>query len=130
MSGKQVSLTGEVHILSGSVYTTVDALEALTCMGLAYGLYSRAEEQRDCRVMLIKDGKSPSLVEQVDRSLHGSPCWETVRTITDDPVRVRRYLAFQEIVDMVLQMEIEQQSRPGPEKAPPPKKKEAKGHER
>ena len=29
MSGKEVSLIGEVHISTGSVYTTVDALEAL-----------------------------------------------------------------------------------------------------
>ena len=29
MSGKKISLSGEVHISTGSVYTTVDALEAL-----------------------------------------------------------------------------------------------------
>lgn len=128
ISGKQVSLAGKVHILSGSVYTTVDTLEAPKCIGLAYGLYSRAEEQRDCRVMLIRDGDSPSLVVQKNRSLHESPFWETVPTITDDPERVHRYLAFQEIVKMIRQMEFEQQRRPGPEKTPPPKKKEAKGH--
>ena len=27
MNGKKVSLTGEIHISTGSVYTTVDALD-------------------------------------------------------------------------------------------------------
>ena len=42
MSGKKISLSGEVHISTGSVYTTVDALETLKCVGLTYGLYDRA----------------------------------------------------------------------------------------
>ena len=33
MSGKKISLSGEVHISTGSVYTTVDALEALKAAG-------------------------------------------------------------------------------------------------
>ena len=47
MSSKKISLTGEVHISTGSIYTTVDALEAMKCIGLAYGLYSHAEESRE-----------------------------------------------------------------------------------
>ena len=35
MSSKKVSLTGEVHISTGSIYTTVDALEAMKVIGLA-----------------------------------------------------------------------------------------------
>jgi len=42
MSGKTVSLTGEVHIRTGSIYTTVDALTALKCIGMAYGLYDHS----------------------------------------------------------------------------------------
>ncbi len=60
MNGKKVSLTGEVHISTGSVYTTVDALEALKCIGLAYGVYDHAEELRHARVRL-EDGAKPAL---------------------------------------------------------------------
>ncbi len=124
MSGKTVSLTGEVHIRTGSIYTTVDALEALKCIGMAYGLYDHSEDLRDSRVMLEKGGDRPALVVQEDISRHGSPCWETVRTITDDPERIRRYMAFRETVGIVRQMEIEQERRPATEKPARTVKKE------
>ena len=63
MSGKKISLSGEVHISTGSVYTTVDALETLKCVGLTYGLYDRAEDIRGARVML-EEGDKPALVVQ------------------------------------------------------------------
>ncbi len=116
MSGKTVSLTGEVHIRTGSIYTTVDALSALKCIGMAYGLYDHSEDLRDSRVTLDESGNRPALVVQQDHSLHGSPCWETVRTITDDPEKIQRYMAFRETVGMIRQMEIEQERRPAPEK--------------
>lgn len=74
MSSKKISLTGEVHISTGSVYTTVDALEAMKVIGVAYGLYSHAEECRDQRVMLDEGGDHPALVVQEDVSHHGVPC--------------------------------------------------------
>ena len=49
MSGKKISLSGEVHISTGSVYTTVDALETLKCVGLTYGLYDREIGRASCR---------------------------------------------------------------------------------
>lgn len=127
MNGKKVSLTGEIHISTGSVYTTVDALEALKAIGVAYGLYSRDEDQRGCRVVM-EDGEFPALVVQQDKSLHGSPCWETVRTVTNDPEQIKRYMAFRNTVQMIwkLNIELSRESKP----QTPPKKKEAKGHER
>lgn len=127
MSGKKISLSGEVHISTGSVYTTVDALEALKAIGIAYGLYSRAEEQRDSRVTL-EDGKHPALVVQEDVSLHSSPLWKTTRVITDDPEQIKRYMAFRNTVQIIRKMEIEQSRESRPET--PPKKREAKDHER
>lgn len=127
MNGKKVSLTGEIHISTGSVYTTVDALEALKAIGVAYGLYSRDEDQRGCRVVM-EDGEFPALVVQEDKSLHGSPCWETVRTVTNDPEQIKRYMAFRNTVQMIqkLNIELSRESRP----QTPSKKKEAKDHER
>ena len=127
MNGKKVSLTGEIHISTGSVYTTVDALEALKAIGVAYGLYSRDEDQRGCRVVM-EDGEFPALVVQEDKSLHGSPCWETVRTVTNDPEQIKRYMAFRNTVQMIrkLNIELSRESRP----EPLPKKKEAKDRER
>jgi len=66
--------------------------------------------------MLDESGDRPALVVQQDQSLHGSPCWETVRTITDDPEKIKRYMAFRKTVGMIRQMEIEQDRRPVPEK--------------
>ena len=127
MNGKKISLSGEVHISTGSVYTTVDALEALKAIGIAYGLYSRAEEQRDSRVML-EDGEHPALVVQEDVSLHGSPLWKIARVITDDPEQIKRYMAFRNTVQIIRKMEIEQARESRPET--PPKRKGAQGHER
>ncbi len=127
MPNKMVSLVGEVHITSGSIYTTVDAMEALKCIGMAYGLYSRAEDSRDQRVRL-EDGDHPALVVQENISRHGSPLWQTVRTITDDPEQINRYLAFRETVKIIRQMEIERQ--PVQEKPAQTMKKGGKSHER
>lgn len=127
MSGKKVSLTGEIHISTGSVYTTVDALEALKCVGLAYGLYDHAEELRDARVRL-EAGDRPALVVQENVSHHGTPLWETVRVITDDPEQIKRYMAFCNTVQMIRKMEIELALESRPET--PPKRKGVQGHER
>ena len=63
MPNKSISLSGEVHISTEQVYTTVDALEALKAIGLAYGLYSRAEELRGQRVHLAdRDGHTALVV--------------------------------------------------------------------
>ena len=88
MPNKSISLSGEVHISTEQVYTTVDALEALKAIGLAYGLYSRAEERRGQRVHLADRDGHTALVVQEDFSCHGSPCWETVRTLTEDVLRI------------------------------------------
>ena len=129
MSSKKISLSGEVHISTGSVCTTVDAQEALKCIGLAYGLYDHAEEFRDQRVML-EGGDHPALVVQEDISHHGSPLWETVRTITDDPEQIQRYMDFRKVVQTIRQMEIDRARQPAPEKRTPPTKKGSKSYER
>lgn len=127
MSGKQISLSGEVHISTGSVYTTVDALEALKCIGLAYGLYDHCEDLRDCRVMM-ENGDIPALVAQKDVSHHGTPLWETVRMITNDPEQIKRYMAFRNTVQIIRKLDIEQARESRQET--PPKKREAKDRER
>ena len=131
MSSKKISLAGEVHISTGSICTTVDALEAMKCVGLAYGLYSHAEEVRDQRVMLDEGGNHPALVVQEDVSYHGSPQWETVYTVTDDPKQIQRYLAFRDTLKMLREMDREQERPPAPQ-APmwQPKKDGKKHHER
>ena len=131
MSNKKISLTGEVHISTGSICTTVDALEAMKCIGLAYALYSHAEEVRDQRVMLDEGGDHSALVVQEDVSYHGSPLWETVYTLTDDPRQIQRYLAFRDTLKMLREMDREQERPPAPQ-APmwQPKKDGKKHHER
>ncbi len=112
MSGKTVSLCGEVPIRSGSVYTTVDALEALKCVGMAYGLYDHSEELDGSRVVLDEAGERPALVVQQDIGLHGSPFWQTVRTITDDPKQIRRYMDFRKTVGMIREVDRELERQP------------------
>ena len=127
MSGKKVSLSGEIHISTGSVYTTVDALEALKCIGLVYGLYDHCEDLRNCRVTM-EGGDIPALVVQKDISHHGTPLWETVRMVTNDPEQIKRYMAFRNTVQMIRKLDIEQARESRHET--PPKKKEAKDRER
>lgn len=135
MSGKMISLSGEVHITTGNIYTTVDALEAMKYVGLAYGLYDHAEEFRNQRVMLYEGGGHPALVVQEDVSHHGSPLWETVRTLTDDPRQIQRYLAFRDTLAMMREMDREQERQPVPnpsrgDHAAPGDKKKRSVHER
>lgn len=135
MSSKTISLSGEVHISTGSIYTTVDALEAMKCIGLAYGLYSHAEEFRDQRVMLDEGGDRPALVVQENVSRHGSPLWETVRTLTDDPRQIQRYLAFRDTLKMMREMDLERERQPVPKQPPdshsaPGDRKKRTAHER
>ena len=106
MPNKSISLSGEVHISTEQVYTTVDALEALKAIGLAYGLYSRAEERRGQRVHLTGGEGHTALVVQEDFSCHGSPCWETVRILTEDPAEIQQYMAFRDVLRIVQQREI------------------------
>jgi len=108
MPNKSISLSGEVHISTEQVYTTVDALEALKAIGLAYGLYSRAEELRGQRVHLTGDEGHTALVVQEDFSCHGSPCWETVRTLTEDPAEIQQYMAFRDVLRIVQQRDREE----------------------
>ena len=108
MPSKSISLSGEVHISTEQVYTTVDALEALKTIGLAYGLYSRAEELRGQRVHLEARKGRPALVVQEDFSCHGSPSWETVRTLTEDPARIQQYMAFRDGMRTIQEMDREE----------------------
>ena len=96
MARKTISLTGELHMNATGFSVTVDALETLKIVGIAYGVYDHAEDL-------------PALVVQDDVSLHGSPFWETVRTITDDPERIRQYVAFRETLKMFQQIERERE---------------------
>lgn len=130
MSGKKISLSGEVRIWEGHCSTVVDSLDALKAIGMAYGLYSRSEELRDSRVMLVGDDH-PALVVQEDVSHHGSPLWETTYTITDDPKQIQRYMAFRDTLKMFREIEREQE-RPAMVPQPPSKADKKKGvqHER
>lgn len=105
MPSEKIPMTGEVRISSEHVYTMVDALEALKEIGFACGLYSRAEEFRGQRVHLDAHDGHAALVVQEDFSLHGSPCWETTYTLTDDPVQIQRYLAFREVLVSIQQID-------------------------
>ena len=62
----------ELHMNSTGFSVTVDALETLKIVGIAYGVYDHAEDLRDCRVTM-ENGERPALVVQEDVSLHGSP---------------------------------------------------------
>ena len=90
------------------VYSDDETLEALKAIGLAYGLYSRAEELRGQRVHLTGDEGHTALVVQEDFSCHGSPCWETVRTLTEDPAEIQQYMAFRDVLRIVQQRDREE----------------------
>ena len=47
MARKTISLTGELHMNATGFSVTVDALETLKIVGIAYGVYDHAEDLRD-----------------------------------------------------------------------------------
>ena len=127
MPKKTLSLSGEVHISDSGIYTTVDALEAMKAVGIAYGLHHHAEEERGRRVMLYEGGERPALVIEADTSYHGSPTWDQVCILTDDPKQIARYLAFQDALKIVKEMELEPEkitSQRDP--SPPPQGRDSK----
>lgn len=115
MSGLEISLTGELHMRSTGFHITVGALEALKVIGIAYGLYDHAEEFSGLRVSL-QEGARPALIVQQDVSLHGSPCWETIRTLTEDSQQIRRYMSFRDTLEMFQQMDRELDRKPKTER--------------
>ena len=83
--------------------------------------------------MLDEGGDHPALVVQEDVSHHGSPLWETVRTLTDDPRQIQRYLAFRDTLKMLREMDREQERPPVPQTPallPDPKKARKNRYER
>ena len=134
MPNKSISRSGEVHISTERVYTTVDALEALKAIGLAYGLYSRAEELRGQRVHLAGRDGHTTLVVQEDFSCHGSPCWETVRTLTEDPTEIQQYMAFRDVLRIIQQRDrgerLPAERRTGNSSPEHPPKQGGRSHER
>lgn len=50
----------------------------------------------------------PALVVQEDFSCHGSPCWETVRTLTEDPAEIQQYMAFRDVLRIIQQRDREE----------------------
>ena len=67
-----------------------------------------AEELRGQRVHLTGDEGHTALVVQEDFSCHGSPCWETVRTLTEDPAEIQQYMAFRDVLRIVQQRDREE----------------------
>ena len=114
MSSKKLSLSSGYLSMSlggGGVSVTVNAMDTLKEIGELYGLYSSWETERDRRVM-YEEQPVPALVVQEDISYHGSPYWQTMLTLTTDPVRIKQYHAFAEILKFVEQVEREKDKTP------------------
>lgn len=86
---------------SGEVKVTVDAEAALKAIGMACGLYFRAEESQDQCVVLDDDHIPPALLVQEDIARHGSPVWETKYILTKDADQIDAYMKFREILHYI-----------------------------
>lgn len=80
------------------VFVSADPMDTIKVVLKAHGLYDPAEAQYGSRVCVETKPDGSRLVVQEDVSMHGSPLWETVRTITDDPKRIEAYLAAKKVV--------------------------------
>lgn len=91
------------HIREGNiaVEVSVDALTAFKSVGVILGLHYPQADERNMRVQLAGLPEMPALELQEDISLHGSPCWDTVRVLETNPQRIEEYLKFQEALDIV-----------------------------
>lgn len=86
---------------NGNVEVTVDAEATLKAIGTACGLYYRAEDDRDQRVILDEIDIPPVLVVQEDIARHGSPVWETQHILTKDKAQIDAYMKFREILHYI-----------------------------
>ena len=98
---KNATVTHNVCDGSVSTVVTVDALSAFKAVGNALGLNFARADERDMRVHLGGLPEMPALELQQDISLHGSPCWDTIRVLETDPKRIEDYMKFQEMLDIV-----------------------------
>lgn len=77
MARKTISLTGELHMNATGFSVTVDALETLKIVGIAYGVYDHAEDLRDCRVTLENGERRHWLFRKMSACMEvpfGKPC--------------------------------------------------------
>ena len=72
MARKTISLTGELHMNATGFSVTVDALETLKIVGIAYGVYDHAADLRDCRVTLEVPVGKPCVPLQMTRNGSGN----------------------------------------------------------
>lgn len=114
MKRTEITLTSgqlSMNLNGGGMSVTVDALETLKKIGVQYGLYSHREDDSGYRVA-FEDKPVPALVIQENISYHGSPCWDTVGTLTTDPERISQYRAFKSLVSSIQKMEREAEQKP------------------
>lgn len=79
---------------------SADALCTLKAVGETYGIYFDSKGcHYDRRVIIDEVHEQKLLIEQEDISRHGSPCWEDVRTISDDPKRIAAVQAFDNLLE-------------------------------
>lgn len=83
---------------NGEVKVSIDAETAFKAIGIAYGLYSCTEDDRDQRVVLDMDHIPPVLLAQEDVARHGLPSWETKYILTKDEAQIDAYMKFREIL--------------------------------
>ena len=95
-----------VNLKSGGIRVTTEALQTLKLIGCTYGLYSSYEDMNDYRVM-YQEEPHPMLIVQNNTSYHGSPYWETIEVLTQNPQEVEAYLKFKRLVKSNKQKEIE-----------------------
>lgn len=111
MSNRNITITNgamSVNMSNGKIQVTTNALDTMKLIGCAYDLYSPYEDMRNFRVMYQKE-PSPALVVQEDISLHGSPCWNPSRVLTEDPQKIALYLQFNDLLRSLRRMEIDKE---------------------
>ena len=101
ISLKNATVTHSVCDGAITTVVTVDALSAFKAIGNALGLNYAQADERDMRVHLGGLPEMPALELQQDISLHGSPCWDTIRILETDSKHIEEYLKFQEVLAIV-----------------------------
>ncbi len=104
---KEINIrTGEIHmnLSSGQFYVTADAMATLKDIGEAYQIFSSSDERHGRRLSMSYQPQTMLVAQEHVGDGEGEP----VRVISKDQKQIRACLAFQELLDVIAEMEQEQ----------------------
>ena len=92
------------HEKSTTIEVKANTLDTLKEIGHSLGITYRVNRDERIHIVYDKSNKPIKLVLEEDISYHGSPCWDTKRVLTEDPVQIEAYLNFKKLIELAYKL--------------------------